>query len=171
MRESRVQQELIKTLKRDGHFAFKVPDMIRTGSTRFIPKKPFDIHATINGLSVGIEVKLLWNKSLDKYRTADMLRGEEKKSGLAYHEGNQYRSLQSIENAGGFGGILLNHRVNRLVNVVYWLSVTDIDIVAAYEKQSKQLSAEYIEDECRIGTGHHGCFELKKLYDMLEDMT
>jgi len=165
MRESIFQQELLSSLKRDGHASFKIPDMICSKETRFIPSKPYDIHATINGLSVGIECKMLHNKTLDNFTVTMLLSAKEKKAKLMYYEGNQYTSLLKLESSGGRGFVLLNNRLDRLVNTLYIMTLQDIDIISMYNKTGM---TEHIKKQCYYGTGHHKQFDLDEFYGRLK---
>lgn len=61
MKESQVCTRIVKEINEKGHYAFKIPDMPRTGGTQFIRKKPCDIVCGIQQTLIFIEVKV--NKS------------------------------------------------------------------------------------------------------------
>jgi len=57
MKESIFQMELKKTFEDLGCWALKIPDMIKTKETRFIPKKPADLVVVVNSIPLLIECK------------------------------------------------------------------------------------------------------------------
>lgn len=63
MKEMQVCTRIVNSLKRDGHFAFKIPD---SSGSSFSRKKGVDIFAAINKQALLIEVKI--NPSLPKTR-------------------------------------------------------------------------------------------------------
>lgn len=57
MRETNFQNQTLKSIRKLGWLAYKIPDMPKGPLTRFIPPKPCDIIADLNGFTL-IECKL-----------------------------------------------------------------------------------------------------------------
>lgn len=77
-----------------GHF-IKVPDMPRVGSSRFIPRKPYDCYVFLDESFMAFELK--WMKSL---------------TGFAFNNVTNYQveSLMEVYQNGGGAYIVINYR-------------------------------------------------------------
>jgi len=76
------------------HFV-KVPDMPRVGDSRFVPRKPYDCYAVVDGRFMAFELK--WMKSL---------------TGFAFDNVTTYQidSLMEVYQNGGGAYIVINYR-------------------------------------------------------------
>ena len=163
MNESKFQQEIKNSLIDDGHWCFKIPDAIRSKETRFTPVKPYDLHATIDGLSIAIECKMLHDKPLERFNLDMLLSAKEKKFKLKYSEGNQYRSLLKNECAGGLSFVFLNHRTSYISSILYIIPMDNLDVIDGIGTDRKAMT-EHLKNYCYYGTGHKGLFNLKEFY-------
>lgn len=109
MKESKFITEVVNSLKSQGLWAYKVPDMPASwmGGTglRFVPEKPCDIIAMRGKIGLLIECKQI--KKFEAF-------------GMRHMRESQIKNLNEVTDKGGLGFVFLNIRIaspreNRLI--------------------------------------------------------
>lgn len=182
MKESKFQKEIIDSIRSIGGHAEKFPDSIRqspmkkcpvcgnsffdNSGTRFIPTKPYDISATIDGISLAIECKQL--KELKSFHINSFRSNKEKENDIGFYEWNQISKLMEHRASGGRSYAFLNIRTKEpRLNYLLILNITFI--IELYESGHMSLKKYELEEmiEEQGIKGSKGLFNLIKFKEDL----
>lgn len=145
MREAKFTTEIISTLKKAGHYAYKIGDAPITRDvlavTRFTPGKPFDIVAGIRGRLVGIETKQI--RKWRAFALRDMRPA-------------QIKGLDELVDTGQRAFVFLNVRITneRANRIIIWDWFELRERLAGGSIKAKELRKE------PFGVGRKGAFDL-----------
>ena len=153
MRESDFNTEIVNSIKALGGWAYKIPDIVPGGGSRFTPDKPCDILGGYKGKFIGIE-----SKQMKKFEAL----------GIRHVRYNQEKSLDEMVAKGNRAFLFINVRIravkgkvkreNRLIPLDWkeWGPVLKLG----------SLKASEIEKLYYI-TGTDGKFHLREVLDSL----
>ncbi|MCE3234036.1 MAG: hypothetical protein K0Q50_216 [Vampirovibrio sp.] len=151
MKETTFCTEIVKSIRKIGGWAYKIPDMpyhaIRTQGVRFVGRKPFDIAACYEGQPLAIECKL--------YR-------DFKGFGLNQLRDEQIQALNDFWEAGGKALVFLNIRITGIKG-----KRKHENRLLAFEWPMRFHSKKEIEEMAYI-QGSRGEFELKTILESLK---
>lgn len=153
MRESTFTTEVIRSIRRDGGWVYKIPDAptSRITGMRFTASKPFDLVACMDGRLVAIECKQI--KKWKAFGMNDM-------------RTSQLVNLPSVIKAGGRSFVFLNVRIarkeNRLIFLDWEVWGPRIERESIKAKDLKELP--FCEAHTHEGKTH---FDLSDFYEWL----
>ncbi len=144
MKESQFQREVKKTFEEFGHWCEKFPDSIRSADTRFIPSKPSDLIAVIDGKGILIECKLI--KKIGRINKNFFGNTKEKKEKVDFREFHQVKELKRFKDTTGNPAFYyINIRLPRQLNSLIALEIDEfISIFSTKDYISKEEVEEHI---------------------------
>ena len=111
MKESDFQKKLLKSLREQGWWAYKIPDMPKSDGARFIPEKPGDIITARKAESFSIQAILIeckQIKGIKGFNRTLFQSSKDKKNNLPFEEWNQVKSLNEFNDKAGVSYAAIN---------------------------------------------------------------